>query len=285
MKRKIILLGVFGLLFPLNIKALSGDISLTCDKESLQANETTNCTLKGNSDVGVTTIYANLELGTNLELTSISKNENWYGDLELNDPNIELINDNDVPGEFEILSLTIKAKETANNENSTITIKNIQFGIINDDVEATLDIPEIKINFYKAPEIQNKNIITINGTNIELLNDVTEYSIELPYNQTKLKIESNLQEEYTLNDEDLETLQDSELKVGLNKITFRVSTSDDETTYTVNITRKEETKKEQKPNNPNNPKTGNKISNIIISIVLLSSLTGLVVLNKHIKKI
>lgn len=111
MKKIILTLGMIGLLTPFSIKALTGDVTVNCEKNKLSKEETTTCTVKGNITEEVSTVSAKVDLGENLTFVSFTPDSSWEGDGE--EGNIELYTDTNKSGNFNIGVITIKAGNTA----------------------------------------------------------------------------------------------------------------------------------------------------------------------------
>lgn len=111
MKKVLYSLGIIGLLTPFSIKALTGDVTVSCAKDKLLKGETTTCTVKGNITEGVSAVSAKVDLGENLTFVSFTPDSSWQGDGE--EGNIELYTDNNKSGNFNIGTITVKAGDTS----------------------------------------------------------------------------------------------------------------------------------------------------------------------------
>ena len=111
--KKNYVLGIIGFLIlsnPLNVNALTGSASLSCDKAKLSAGESTSCTIKGTASEGnVSSLSAKINLSSNLQLVSVTTSDIWEGNGD--DGNILLYTDKVKNGEFDIGSFTIKVKD------------------------------------------------------------------------------------------------------------------------------------------------------------------------------
>ena len=124
MNKKIIMtLGLVGVLIPLNTKALTGNVNLSCEATTLKPGESTNCTIKGNINEEVSAVSIKLGVGDNLTLSNIKTDSSWQGDGE--GGNIELYTDTNKTGNFPIATFTVKADSIKEGANTNITLSNI----------------------------------------------------------------------------------------------------------------------------------------------------------------
>ena len=130
MKKKISYLIIFTLIviMPINLKALTGSISIKCDKESYSINDTATCKVTGTSDEEVKSVAAKVS-AENLNVSFVTDSI-WQGTGE--DGNIQLYSDKGKKGTFNIGTLTIKPKnKTSKLEKISVNIDDIAYGSIN----------------------------------------------------------------------------------------------------------------------------------------------------------
>lgn len=121
--KKWILVGLMSILLPLNVNALSGSVSLKCNKTTLYLNETTTCTLTGYSSEEVSALSARLNASGNISVSDISTSSIWQGDGS--DGDIELYTDNNKNGSFNIA--TFKVKASSNIGSGKINVTSVNF--------------------------------------------------------------------------------------------------------------------------------------------------------------
>lgn len=116
------------LLFPANVYAMTGGVSITCSPSQVRANETVTCTISGTSDEIVSAVEAQVAiLNSNLTITSFTKNDSWQNG-ELNNSTINVSTENStIRDSFTIGTLSLKAGDTTNPESIKVTIQNVQF--------------------------------------------------------------------------------------------------------------------------------------------------------------
>ena len=119
-------------MIPINAKALTGSVSITCDDESYSMNETATCKVTGQSDEEVYSISGkiNNDFISSVSTTKFTTdNGSWQGDGD--DGNIQLYTDKGKKGTFNIGTFTIKPKEKNGIIGTDITIEKIKFSDTN----------------------------------------------------------------------------------------------------------------------------------------------------------
>lgn len=233
MKKKLFLLGVIGLLMPFNISALSGSVSLSCDKAKLNVGESTTCTIKGNiTDGSVSAVSAKVELSENLSLVSIETDSSWQGDGE--DGNIELYTDDNKNGEFNIGTFVVKA---GNNYgvSTSVSLKNVTLS------DASFSEQSFTVSSYdiRIPSnINTLSMIKIDDENmLGFSSDELSYKFDTNYSLTNIKISA------TTTDSTAKISGDTGSKVvsyGTNKYTIKVTAENgDEKEYIITVVKHE----------------------------------------------
>lgn len=124
MNKKILKIIVFiSILIPLNSFALSGSLNLSCNSNSITINSSTNCTLSGYSNEGISALSAKLSASGNISISNISTSTIWQGNSD--GGNIDLYTDNNKSGNFSIITFTIKANSIVGT--GTINVNNANF--------------------------------------------------------------------------------------------------------------------------------------------------------------
>lgn len=232
MKKKMFLLGVIGLLMPFSADALSGNVSLSCDKTKLNVGESTTCSIKGNITEEVSAVSAKIELGENLTLVSVTTDSSWQGDGE--DGNIELYTDNNKTGEFNIGTFIVKAGTTTG-VSSSISLKDVALS------DASFNEQSFTVNpvSIRVPSTVNTlKDITIDGKTInDFSSDKTDYSVSVDSNVSGIVLG------VTLTDTSAKATgynNNTKLNYGVNNIKIIVtSESGSSKTYTVKVIRSE----------------------------------------------
>lgn len=231
MKKKLFLLGVIGLLMPFNISALSGNVSLSCDKAKLNAGESTTCTIKGSIEDGsVSSVNARVELGENLSLVSVDTDSSWQGDGE--DGNIELYTDDNKNGEFNIGTVVVKAGNSTG-VSTSVSLKDVVL------YDAAFKEQSLEVNSFAIRVLSKENTLKdlkINGNTINgFKSDKTDYSIELDESEISISALSNDESANVTGD-----IGNKKLVYGENKFTITVtSESGSKKNYTVTINKPE----------------------------------------------
>ena len=155
MKKNIFLIGVIcSILIPINVSALTGSVSLSCDKTKLKPNEETTCSVKANTNDEVSAVGARIVLGSNLTLTSVTTDSAWQGDG--NDGNIQLYIGENKKGNFNIATFKVKAGSV---NTGADTIKEDDYIIVDNIKYTKIDEKEIhdniKIIYYHHELLQH----------------------------------------------------------------------------------------------------------------------------------
>ena len=164
MKKKLcylILLSLM-LIIPINAKALTGSVSITCDKESYGMNDTATCSVKGTSNEEVYSISASIVDTSNatIEFTTDSA---WQGNGD--EGNIQLYTDTGKKGTFNIGTLKVKLKDTSTSDTSLgLEIKDVKFGDT-DGTEEDITASKATISFSQNTNNDNQGSITNDNSN------------------------------------------------------------------------------------------------------------------------
>lgn len=187
MKKILYSIGIISLLTPFSIKALTGDVTVTCEKNKLSKGETTICNIKANTTEGVSSISAKTDLGDNLELISFVKDSSWEGDGE--NGNIELYTDNNKSGNFNIGTITIKA----GNESGVTTRVGLKEVKLSD---ASFTQEDFTVQPYSIRVLSEMNILSdiqIDESTIEnFSSDQTNYELNVPTYKNSITIQAFL---------------------------------------------------------------------------------------------
>ncbi len=153
MKKKIIYLILLSLMvIPfINVKALSANIKIECNKKEYKTNEKSTCKIKGTSDKKIYSVSARVKnFNTSKVDASFKTDKAWQGNGD--NGNIQLYTDKGKKGTFNIGTLTIKSKSKSSKlEKISIIIDNVAYG-------------EISGNEYNVDKVQNTIYF---GTNVK----------------------------------------------------------------------------------------------------------------------
>lgn len=153
--KKWILVGLMSILLPLNVNALSGSVSLKCNKTTLYLNETTTCTLIGYSSEEVSALSARLNASGNISVSDISTASIWQGDGS--DGDIQLYTDNNKNGSFNIA--TFKVKASSNVGSGKISVTSVNFTDAN-FMEHSISSNSLEISVEEEKVVESEKPVT-----------------------------------------------------------------------------------------------------------------------------
>ena len=150
------------LIIPINAKALTGSVSITCDKESYGMNDTATCSVKGTSNEEVYSISASIVDTSNATIEFITDSA-WQGNGD--EGNIQLYTDTGKKGTFNIGTLKVKLKDTSTSDTSLgLEIKDVKFGDT-DGTEEDITASKATISFSQNTNNDNQGSITNDNSN------------------------------------------------------------------------------------------------------------------------
>lgn len=127
MKRKLIILLLFVLLFPIRINALTGNVVIECDNDQPKTGQTVKCYIRcKNVNGGVSSFHGIISLNGNISITKIEKDSIWEGAVD--NGTIDLYTDTNKNGNFNIASFEIKSSTGGE---SKINLNDIKIGDAN----------------------------------------------------------------------------------------------------------------------------------------------------------
>lgn len=180
MKKKISYLIIFTLIviMPINLKALTGSISIKCDKESYSINDTATCKVTGTSDEEVKSVAAKVS-AENLNVSFLTDSI-WQGTGE--DGNIQLYSDKGQTGTFNIGTLKISAKDSSYGlVSGIVTLSNVKYS------DVAVGDSQIQVSFVNGSNNSNTDNNSNNnsnngnsGNNTSGLNNSSNSSINNP---------------------------------------------------------------------------------------------------------
>ena len=166
MKKKLCYLILVSLMImiPINAKALTGSVNITCDEENKTSNEVV-CKVTGQSDEEVYSISGMINEGSNLPDLNVNftADSSWQGNGD--EGNIQLYTDNGKKGIFNIGTITIKPTNSNYDEISIdLTIDKIKFGDTNGEEFDAISCQKAVL-FFKHDKKENTNNDVITTTN------------------------------------------------------------------------------------------------------------------------
>lgn len=110
MKKKIIFLSILiGGILPFKVKAMTGSIAVSCDKDTLEVGQSTNCKIVGTSDEEVTALSFLLKSNEEITISDVVTSSDWQGDGK--DKNVALYTDENKKGTFSIATFKLTANK------------------------------------------------------------------------------------------------------------------------------------------------------------------------------
>lgn len=249
MRKKIILMGVvLSILLPINVKALSGSINISCNDSNVIVGNSTNCSITGNSDSEVSALAMTLSSGGSISISNIVTSSVWQGNGS--DGDIQLYTDNNKTGNFSIATFTVTGNSVGS---GTITASGVMFtGADFNDVGVSGKNIVINVKEKETPkpnpeptpkpsnngnnnnnsnnnnnQIKKSNDATlkslsISDVNFEFSSDKYDYEVDVNNDVDKIEIEAIVN-----NDKAKVTIpEDLSLKIGKNKFTIVVEAED-----------------------------------------------------------
>ena len=239
MKKKIIIfIALISVLLPINVKALTGSINLSCDKTKLNPNEETTCYVKGNINEEVSGIDATLVLGDNLTLSSITKDSIWdSGDVGTDSNKIVLVTSNNPKGSFNVVTFKVKAGSKSNID-TKISLSSVKLSNATDFTETDFTADDVSIRIPST--VNTLSSLTVSGTTFNFNENTTSYELEV--DSDKVTINATRKDTNSVVSGDTGS---KNLKYGLNTFYVKVtSESGSVKTYTLKITRLDNRSKE-----------------------------------------
>ena len=240
-KKILIIISLLVVLIPINVKAATGNIKITCDKEKIKAGDSTTCIISGITDSEIIGISATLNLTDNLTFTSFTKNNSWSeGSIENN--KLDIYSENYLNNNFDIGTMVITAKDNISNTNEKMTLKDITFqnDKSNNAEENSFKVSDAITDIRIPSNVNTLSSLTISGIPFNFSEDNTNYQLETT--EASVTISATAKDSKATVTGDIGT---KNLNYGGNNFSIKVtSESGDVKTYTINITRPDNRSKE-----------------------------------------
>lgn len=255
------LVTVFSLLLPVDLLALSGDLSISCNTTSVKPGQQIKCSVSGNSDGQISMVFANISANGSISIDKFRAERIW--DVKTEWPNLSLSSNDKKPGIFEIGTVYLKANSAGtgnfvmsgitftgdSGETVSIANKSVSISVISDNPNPT---PTPEPEPEPAPVVKSSDSslksLTVSSGSIDFVPSTLEYNLDVSSNVSTIQIQA------VPNDTKATVkLPDKlSLETGLNTFAIVVTAEDGSTTtYKINV---------------------NKLENIISENALLSSL-------------
>lgn len=255
------LITVFTLLLPVDLLALSGDLSISCNTTSVKPGQQIKCSVSGNSDGQISMVFANISANGSISIDKFRAERIW--DVKTEWPNLSLSSNDKKPGIFEIGTVYLKANSAGtgnfvmsgitftgdSGETVSIANKSVSISVISDNPTPT---PTPEPEPEPAPVVKSSDSslksLTVSSGSIDFVPSTLEYNLDVSSNVSTIQIQA------VPNDTKATVkLPDKlSLETGLNTFAIVVTAEDGSTTtYKINV---------------------NKLENIMSENALLSSL-------------
>lgn len=255
------LITVFTLLLPVDLLALSGDLSISCNTTSVKPGQQIKCSVSGNSDGQISMVFANISANGSISIDKFRAERIW--DVKTEWPNLSLSSNDKKPGVFEIGTVYLKANSAGtgnfvmsgitftgdSGETVSIANKSVSISVISDNPTPT---PTPEPEPEPAPVVKSSDSslksLTVSSGSIDFVPSTLEYNLDVSSSVSTIQIQA------VPNDTKATVkLPDKlSLETGLNTFAIVVTAEDGSTTtYKINV---------------------NKLENIMSENALLSSL-------------
>lgn len=224
-------------ILPINVKAATGNLSISCADTTLKSGDSTNCTINGNTDVDIIDVSAKIVLSDGLSMESFTLNDKWAGD-DFDTGKIDIYTESGdaIKGDFTIGVMKIKVKNGIVNTNEKVSLSDIEFTY--DAKEYTIDNTSCDI---RVPNnVNTLTSLTVSGTTFTFEENTTNYDLTVDAESTTISAVRKDEKSIVTGD-----TGNKNLKYGVNKFTVTVTAEDgSKKNYILNITRPDNRSKE-----------------------------------------
>lgn len=243
------LVTVFTLLLPVDLLALSGDLSISCNTTSVKPGQQIKCSVSGSSDGQISMVFANISANGSISIDKFRAERIW--DVKTEWPNLLLSSNDKKPGVFEIGTVYLKANSAGtgnfvmsgitftgdSGETVSVANKSVSISVISDNPTPT---PTPEPEPEPAPVVKSNDSslksLTVSSGSIDFVPSTLEYNLEVSSSVSTIEIQA------VPNDTKATVkLPDKlSLETGLNTFAIVVTAEDGSTTtYKINVNRLE----------------------------------------------
>lgn len=223
-----LIIAMIGIYLPYDGLALSGNITISCDKVKLNPGESTTCNIKANTQDGeVSSLHAKINLDSNLSLVSVTSDSIWEGDGE--GGSLDLYTDSNKSDTFNIATFVAKANDGVYGKTSTISLSEVA---LYDQSFNEYALSANTVSIKHPSNVNTLSSLNVLGTTIDFSPTKTEYNLTV--NDQSATITATPTE----NSASIVGAGPKTLNYGTNKFAIIVTAENGEKkTYTINITR------------------------------------------------
>lgn len=249
----ILIITIVGILLPLNAKALSGNVTVSCAPTKLNPGETANCSIKANVQGGeVSSLHAKINTGTNLTLGQVTVSSIWAGDGDAGI--IDLYTDTNKTSAFDIATFTVTAKTGVYGATSTVSLSEVA---LYDKAFNENKFTANTVNITHPSNVNTLSALSISGATISFDPNTTTYSATI--DSTSATITATATDAKAT----ISGAGAKNLNYGANKLDIVVTAENGtQKTYTINVTRPDNRSKD---NNLSSLKLNNGTINFVSS--------------------
>lgn len=248
-----LIITIVGILLPLNAKALSGNVTVSCAPTKLNPGETANCSIKANVQGGeVSSLHAKINTGTNLTLGQVTVSSIWAGDGD--GGIIDLYTDTNKTSAFDIATFTVTAKTGVYGAISTVSLSEVA---LYDKAFNENKFTANTVNITHPSNVNTLSALSISGATISFDPNTTTYSATI--DSTSVTITATATDAKA----SISGAGTKNLNYGANKLDIVVTAENGtQKTYTINVTRPDNRSKD---NNLSSLKLNNGTINFVSS--------------------
>lgn len=236
---------VLTLLLPVNLLALSGDITISCNTTSVKPGQQVKCGVYGYSDGQVASLFANISANGSISIDTFRAEKIW--DVKTEWPNLSLSSNDKKPGNFEVGTVYLKANSVGtgnfvmsgitftgeSGETVSVSNKSVSISVISDTPTPT-PAPE------PAPVVKSSDSalksLTVSSSSIELVPSTLEYNIDVSSSVSTIEIQAVPNDTKAT----VKLPDNLSLETGLNTFLIVVTAEDGSTTtYKINVNKLE----------------------------------------------
>lgn len=242
------LVTVFMLLLPVNLLALSGDLSISCNTTSVKPGQQIKCSVSGSSDGQISMVFANISANGSISIDKFRAERIW--DVKTEWPNLSLSSNDKKPGIFEIGTVYLKANSAGtgnfvmsgitftgdSGETVSVANKSVSISVISDNPTPTPTPTPEPAPVVKSNDSSLKSL-TVSSGSIDFVPSTLEYNLEVSSSVSTIEIQA------VPNDTKATVKLPDKLSLvtGLNTFTIVVTAEDGSTTtYKINVNKLED---------------------------------------------